>query len=443
VTTFALAAMVALLPLLVPRGPGNTAPADVFAAMFLLLALLALAQRGRRLRVPAPGAIALILVGSVVALALSSQPAVGVLTLLVDVYLLLLFIMITNHLGGGARAERLLRLILIVWTVAALAWAAVLLAAYFELLPRGGEQLLQIRADSRRAAGASRNNPNLAGSYMVTSFFVLLASPWPRSRPVRLLAAGWLLWALFLTGSLGALLGFVAGCATWALGIYLRSGRTTREVQALAGVAVLLGALVLAGLVVAAGVPRLGLAHVNTVSEDAKGGVLDNSVGRAGKSFAGRLALWSEAVIRAGPRVVVGVGPGEAKSELQISNGSLNPRTGALSTQSMHSDFLGFLIERGILGVAGLLLLYAALLRRVWRVLLVGRHHRIGVAALGIAVVANAAHSLFHETFHFRHVIVLFGLLWVAAELTAPTPEPAATPATSAAPEELDALARS
>jgi O-antigen ligase len=442
VTTFALAATVALLPLLVPRGPGNTAPADLFAAVFLALALLALTQRGRRLQVPAPGAIALILVGSVVALALSSQPGIGLLTLLVDVYLLLLFIMITNHLSG-ARAERRLRLILIVWTVAALAWAALLVAAYFDLLPKGGEQLLQIRPDSRRAAGASRNNPNLAGSYMVTSFFVLLASPWPRSRPVRLLAAGWLLWALFLTGSLGALLGLVAGCAAWALGSYLRGGRTTRQVQALAGVALLLGALGLVGLVVAAGVPRLSLAHVNTVSEDAKGSVLHNSVGRAGKSFAGRLNLWSEAVTRAGPRAVVGVGPGEAKGELQISSGALNPKTGAVSTHSMHSDFLGFLIERGILGVAGLLLLYAALLRRVWRVLLVGRHHRIGVAALGIAVVANAAHSLFHETFHFRHVIVLFGLLWVAAELVAPTPEPAAAPASPAAPEELDALARS
>jgi O-antigen ligase len=443
VTTFALAAMVALLPLLVPRGPGNTSPADLFAAVFLLLTLLALAQRGRRLQVPAPGAIALILAGSVVALALSSQPGIGLLTLLVDAYLLLLFIMITNHLSG-ARGERLLRLILIVWTVAALAWAAVLLAGYLDLLPKGVEQLLQIRADPQRAAGASRNNPNLAGSYMVTSFFVLLASPWPRTRPLRLLAAGWLLWALFVTGSLGALLGFVAGSVAWALGIYLRGGRTVREVQGLAGVALVLGALGLAGLVMAAGVPRLGMADVNTVSEQAKGGVLDDSVGRAGKTFTGRLALWSEAVIRTGPRAIVGVGPGEAKSELQISNGSLNPETGTLTTHSMHSDFLGFLIERGILGEAGLLLLYAALLRRVWRVLVVGRHRRIGVAALGVAVVANGAHSFFHETFHFRHTIVLFGLLWVAAELKASTPETAAaTPATPAVPEELDAVARS
>ena len=441
-TTFALATTIVVLPLLVPRGPANTSPTDLFAAAFLLLGLLALAQRGRRLRVPAPGAIALILVGSIVALALSTHPRVGLLTLLADTYLLVLFIMIANHLSG-TRAERLLRLLLIVWTVAALVWATVLLAGYLDLLPRGVVHLLEIRADSQRGAGVSRNNPNLAGGYMVTSFFVLLASPWPRSRPPRLLAAGWLLWALFATGSLGALLGLVAGCAAWALGVYVRSGRSAREVQGLAGVALVLGALGLAGLVMAAGIPRFGLAEVDTVSQEAKGGVLDNSVGRAGKSFAGRLGLWSEGVARAGPRVIVGVGPGEAKYELQISNGTINRETGALSTRSMHSDVLGFLIERGIVGLCGLLLLYAALLRRVWRVLVVGRHRRIGVAALGAAVVANAAHSVFHETFHFRHTIVLFGLLWVAAELAASSPEPTATPATVAAPEELDAVARS
>ena len=438
-TTFALAAMVVLLPLLVPRGPGNTSPADLFGGLFLLLTLLALVQRRRRLRVPAPGAIALILTGSLVALGLGAQPGVGLMTLLVDSYLLLLFIAVPNHLSGD-RAERLLRLVLIVWTVAALAWAAVVLAGYFHLLPGGVEQLLQIRANSRRGAGASRNNPNLAASYLLTSFFVLLASPWPRRRPLRLLAAGWLLWAMFVTGSLGGLLGLVAGCATWALAIYRRGGRSAGQVRGLAGVALLLGALGLAGLVVVAGVPRPGLSDVSSVSREARGGTLKNSIGRADKSFAGRLVLWSQAVIKTGPRVIAGLGPGEAKQELQISNGSLNRTTGTLSTHSLHSDFLGFLIERGILGLAGLLLLYAALVRRAGRVLVAGSHNRIGVAALGAAVAANAAVSLFHETFHFRHVIVLFGLLWVAAELIAPEPESAVSPA---APKEHHALARS
>jgi O-antigen ligase len=438
-TTFALAATVVLLPLLVPRGPGNTSPADLFAALFLVLALLALVQRGRRLRVPAPGAISLILGGSLVALTLSGQPGVGLRTLLVDTYLLLLFIAIPNHLSGE-QAERLLRLLLIVWTVAALAWAALLLGGYFRLLPHGVEQLLQIRGDTRRGAGASRNNPNLAASYLLTSFFVLLASPWPRLRPLRVLAAGWLLWAMLVTGSLGGLLGLIAGCTVWALGIYRRGGRTAGQVRGLTGVALLLAALGLAGLVTAAGVPRPSLTDVSTVSQQARGGTLSNSIGRADKSFTGRLVLWSEAVIKTGPRAIVGLGPGEAKQELEISNGSVNRTTGTLTTHSLHSDFLGFLIERGILGLAGLLLLYGALMRRAWHALVVGTRRQIGVAALGAAVVANAADSFFHETFHFRHVTVLFSLLWVAAELTAPAPDPAATPAGS---KERHAVARS
>ena len=111
---------VALLPLLVPRGPGNTAPVDLFAVGFLVLTLLALIQRGRRLEVPAGPALALILTGSLVSLALSDHPDTGLLTLLVDAYVLLLLVAITNHLQLDPPA---LRAVLVVWTVAALSLA--------------------------------------------------------------------------------------------------------------------------------------------------------------------------------------------------------------------------------------------------------------------------------------------------------------------------------
>jgi hypothetical protein len=98
VTRFLLWLTVAFLPLLVPRGPGNTAPVDLFAVGFVVLALLALAWSGRPLEVPAWPALALIVIGSLVALALSDLPRIGLLTLLVDVYLILLLVAITNHL---------------------------------------------------------------------------------------------------------------------------------------------------------------------------------------------------------------------------------------------------------------------------------------------------------------------------------------------------------
>ncbi|HEX8135028.1 MAG TPA: O-antigen ligase family protein [Actinomycetes bacterium] len=412
-STFLLSVTVALLPLLVPRGPGNTAPADLFAAGFLVLALLALIQRGRRLELPAAPALALILVGSLIALARSQDPKTALLTLLVDVYLLLLLVAIVNHLDRDPGA---LRTVLVVWTAAALVWATVLIGAHYHVLPRALSELLQVKEGAKRAAGPTGNNPNLAASYLVTSFFVLLASPWPRRRTGRTLAAGWLLLGLFATGSLGGLLGLAAGGALLVAGAYLRGGHTAGEVRALVGAALLAGALAVTGLLLVAGVPRFGLAEVATVSEQAKGGALGGSVGRADKSLTGRLGLWTQAVARTGPQVLTGIGPGQAKTELQISNGSVN-RQGELAIHSLHNDYLAFLVERGVLGLAGLLWLYAALARRAGRLSLAGWRWEVWLPALGAGFVATAADAFFHEAFHYRHVVVLFALLFVAGDL--------------------------
>ena len=418
-TTLLLCATTVLLPLLVPRGPGNSSPADLFAAAFIVLALLALLQPGRRLEVPVPLALGLLLAGSLLGLALGGPTQVGALTLAVDLYLTLLLVAVVNHLRGDPAT---LRLVLVTWTVAALAWAALLLSAHYRLLPAGLAGMLEVPVGARRAAGPAGNNVNLAGSYLMVSFFVLVASSWPRRRPLRVaraLAGALLLWALFATGSLGGLLGLAAGGCAIAIGAYLRSGRSRRQVQALAGAALLAGSLVLASLLLVAGLPRAGVAEVRAVSERARGSVFQQTVGRAGDSLAGRIALWSAAIDKAGARAVVGVGPGEAKAELRISTGALAP-DGTPELKSLHNDYLAFAVERGVLGLAGLLILYAVLLYRALGLLVVGTWNDIGMAGLGAAAVGSAADSFFHEILHFRHAVVLFALVWVASELVRP-----------------------
>jgi O-antigen ligase len=415
VTTFLLGATVALLPLLIPSGPGNTAPADAFAIGFIALTFVALAQRHRRLETPAPFALTLMLFGSLIALALSADLRTGALTLVIDVYLVLLFVAVVNHLSGD---ERALRMVLVVWTIAALVWAATVIGEYYHALPGPIAALFHTSPNAIRFAGPARNLANLAASYLVTSFFVLLASPWPRRRPLRALAGGWLLLGMLATGSIGGLVGMTAGGAFLAVAAYLRGGRTSRQVQGLAGAGLLGASLLSISLLLTAGLPRIGQADVQTLSQRAKSGVLDASVGRADRSLAGRLTLWSSAFSITGPRALIGIGPGEAKNQLQISSGTLS-RKGTLKVHSMHNDYLGFLIERGILGLAGLLALYVALGRRALRLASAGRRPGTGMPALGAALAANAADSLFHETFHYRHAIVLFALVWVAAGLVA------------------------
>jgi O-antigen ligase len=416
VITFLLGAMVAFLPLLSPRGPGNTAPVDLFAVGFLALSLVALAQRGRSLTVPAPLGLALILAGSLLALALSSHPSTGLFTLVIDVYLLVLLVAIASVLHGD---EQALRRILVLWTVTSLLWAAVLIAQHLQLVPAFlFGSVLKDTSGSTRVAGPAKNNPNLAASYVVTSFFVLLASPWPRGRMPRLLAAGWLLFGLYATASIGGLVSVLAGAAFLAIGTYLRGARTARQVRALIGAALLAMSLAATALLATVGVPRPSQSDAAAIAREAKGSeITADSLGRLDRSLAGRVVLWETAVIKTGARILVGLGPGEAKKELKIPSGTLD-RFGNPKVHALHNDFLAFLIERGVIGLLGLLTLYGVLLRSSSRLLTLPARDGLRVRALGAGIVANVAYSLTHETFHFRHTVVLFALLWVAAELS-------------------------
>jgi len=408
-----LGATVTLLPLLVPRGPGNTAPVDLLAAAFLFSVLVTVVRQRRRLEVPAPVPLALIAAGSLLAFAVSDSPKITLLTLLVDVYLLLLCMAVINQLHHD---ERRLRIVLVIWAVSCIVWTTIMLAAYFHVLPSSLLELLQMQAEAKRTSGPTGQKPNLAASYLVVSFFVLRASPWPRRRPARVLAAGWLLLGVFATGSLGGLLGVVVGSAFLVTGNLFRRGHTPFEVQGLVGALLLAVVLPAAALFAVAGVPRPSLSQVDLVSEQAKNGALAYSVGRLDNSLGGRIVLWTAALQKAGPSLLTGIGPGAAKTELSISNGSVD-ENGVLRVFSLHTDFLAFLVERGVLGLLGLLGLYAVLLRRsAWLFRAQANVGRLQV--LGPAVAANIADSFFHETLHYRHVVLMFALLWVASNLS-------------------------
>src|SRR4051795_13231948 len=91
---------VATLPLLVPRGPGNTAPVDAVAVAFLIAFLATVAIRRRELRLPGLVPILAIMMVSSVAVLLSAGPRTGLLSLLIELYLVLLFWCVSNELVG-------------------------------------------------------------------------------------------------------------------------------------------------------------------------------------------------------------------------------------------------------------------------------------------------------------------------------------------------------
>jgi O-antigen ligase len=410
VNLWLLAVTIALLPLLVPRGPGQSAPVDAVALLFICLALSGLLWRGRPLQLPARGPLLLIMAASVVATVASLSVPDSLLSLLIEAYLALLFICVANDLGDDREA---LRVALIAWSVAALIWAAVFVGFHYHLLPAGLQQLLveNSKGGGYRVAGASKN-PNLAASYMMTSFFVLLASPWPRRRLARLATAGFLLLAVYVTGSNGALLGLAVGVAVLVVGACLRGSRTPRQRLQVVGVAILAGVAVLTTALLVVGIPKVGVSNIEAVAASERGGAFKGNLGRLDRSVGSRLSIWSNAWKGAGPRVLVGVGP-DAAPRIPFATTTLR--------RGLHNDYLAFLIERGLLGLVGLLALCAVMLRWSGRLLAAPEQEdargRWKLAGLAGAVVANLVLATNHESFHFRHVWLLFGLVWAASRL--------------------------
>jgi O-antigen ligase len=421
-----LGATVVLLPLLVPRGPGQSAPVDAVTAAYVVVAVAGLYHSGRPLRLPAKGPILIILVGSLAAAALALSLAQSMVSLLVEGYLLLLCVCVANDLEHDQDG---LRVVLTVWTAAALGWAAVLIGLYYRLWP---EWLLLTDAPDGARVGGATGNPNLAAGYLMTSFFILAASPWPRYRPARLAAAGWLLLGLYATGSNGALLGVAAGLPVLLVAFGLRRTPTPGERLGVVGTVLLAGGLLLGVVATVPGILRVDVSELRAAAGRERAGAFGMHLGRLDRSASGRLAIWSDAWEAAGTRMVVGVGPGSA-SAIQLR--------GRLLGRGLHNDYLAFLIERGVLGLLGLLALSATLLRWSGRLLKFGVPVGRGewsLAGLGGAIVANLVLATSHESFHFRHVWILIGLTWVATQLVSGRPSPPADALEpDPAPEEL------
>ncbi len=397
---FMLGLAVVALPVLLPKGPGNTAPVDALAVVYLLVALVGVTRRGRTLARPAGGALLLMLAAAVVAMLASEDVGLGLITVMIEAYLILLLFGVANDLVDDPRA---LRVVMVVWLLAAVAWTFLPVGVALHLLP---QELPVVGVQGARPAGTT-GNPNLLGSYLVTSFFVLLASPWPRARLLRLLFGGWLLWGVWLTGSNGGISGLLVGFAVLGIGALFRRSRTREQVFGLVGALLLLGVALLVGSATLIQW-QAGRNPIEMISQETAGGPLGSTVGRADRGLQDRLQIWQQTWDEASPHLVLGIGPG------QLASLDVESRTGVTRT-SVHNDYLSALIERGLLGLVAYLALCAALARWCGRLLVAEGSGRATHRALAAAVWANLLFGVFHETYHFRHIWMLFALVWVAA----------------------------
>lgn len=384
---------VCLLPFLVPAGPGNTALADVGMTLCIGLALLWSVREQLPLKIPYLAGVAGLVLGGAFA-AFVTQAPVGVGLVLAQDVLLLAW---CAALALGRHNPAIVSAVTRAWCRTAPIYSGVMAVAYL----LGVNALTGVSAKDGVRASYTFGDPNLAGNYLVVSLFVMAACQCPRSPGVRRIGYILVLAAIGFTGSNGAML-------TLLVGLVLAFAVTRfRKLGPLAGLTTLAISLLLGGLMVGFVMPRVDLGQIR---EQAAGSVplLRDSFGRSGSSTSERATIVTEGAGLFLQGDATGYGPARTKAALAASQ--------APYVKEAHNDYLATLLERGLIGAVGLLLLglavlvrclrlvtgslpkaYADLVPKAWLLVVIG------------PVMATAAG--FYEVLHFRHLWTWLGLV--------------------------------
>jgi O-antigen ligase len=162
--------------------------------------------------------------------------------------------------------------------------------------------------------------------------------------------------------------------------------------------------IVLLGGVGAAVVQQRVVAHINRSNNK----FVHYSVARSSRSASARQQLFAQEyeLFRTGN--LLGRGPASTRLTLGSST--------ATTVKEAHDDYLATLVERGVLGFVGLMLLIGAIVIRAISIdprrLSAGFRRVVpSTAPLIGALVAMAISAFTHEILHYRHLWALLGIL--------------------------------
>lgn len=382
-----------LLPFLDPAGPGNTAPADAGIALCVVLAVLWAAREHLPIRLPYLVGVAGLVLGGAFAAYISAAPIGAALVLIQDLLLLAWAV----ALALGRHNPAVIAAVTVAWCRTATIYSGAMSVAYL----LGVDAMAGVSAKDGVRASYTFGDPNLAANYLVVSLFVIAACKHPRSPGVRRIAYVMVLLAIGFTGSNGAMLTLLVGLVlAFTVTRYRRHG-------AVAGAAALAMTALIGGLMVGLVMPRVDLGQIR---ERAAGSVplLRDSFGRSGNSSSERVTIIREGASLFLQGDAAGYGPARTKASLAA--------TQAPYVKEAHNDYLATLLERGLIGAIGLLLLGVAVLVRCLRLVfgtlpkayaeLVPRPWLLAVVGPVMATAAG-----FYEILHFRHLWTWLGLV--------------------------------
>jgi O-antigen ligase len=388
-----VALAVCLLPFLDPPGAGNTAPMDVGITAAVALGLLWMARESLPLPMPYAWGVLIMLTAGALAAVVAGAPAITALVLAQD--LLLLFW--ASVLALGARQPALIAAATRAWGISAPLYASVMVVAYLT----GLNAVAGVSPDNGVRASYTFGDPNLAGNYLVASIFVMAACERPRRPILRRLGYLVMLTAIVFTGSNGAYLTFFLGMVVaLCITVFRRSG-------ALAGTATLFAVLASAVLVLGFVLPAINMDAVRHEAADSVP-LLRDSIARSGDSSSERSMILHEGYAEWLDGDLLGHGPGQTME-------SLTERQAPYPKEA-HNDYLAVLLERGVVGFVGLLVLLYAVGARCARLLTgeLPEAFRASVPRWWLLVAIGpvmAVAGTFYEVLHFRHLWTWLGLV--------------------------------
>lgn len=308
--------------------PSNLASVDFWNLLLLPVCWLYLIQIRQPVRFPYAIGMWFILVGSFIGTFFAYNPLVSIIVIIKEVYLYVWCI--TLAAVFASLEPRLLRRILLAWLAVAVLHGILLIAEFvspnfygfmISALSRIGF------VDSRyigRPAGLFEN-PVWAALFELMAFVPLLLAG--LRRELALLLGMLLLSGILATASLGALSALLAGLILAVLLLLLIGG----HMKSLVWFAT--------ALTIAAGVFFLIL----TRNPDILASLQHLTVARAGYTAGQRFDLWQgSSEILFSDKSILGIG--------------LNNYRDPLAGKTLHNDFLEFAVERGVIGLLGLML---------------------------------------------------------------------------------------
>jgi O-antigen ligase len=318
------------------------------------------------------------LMGSILGMFSSDFLGINTFNIGLDIYLYVWFMLMCVLLKVPRRVEYLV-----------IAWALTV------VLVLGTEGLGILGGDKRLEY--SFRNPNRAASYFGLSLFFLMHPVVPRVFKVVFGAA--IVLAISTTGSVAGLLmipiGGVAFAWAWS---YVRAGRALRPLANVAWGIIALICIYGNFFWVS---PDADSTSVIVSRLSPKGGP------RMEEGTSDRMEIWTAGLetFREHP---LGIGP--ASFQWQVGVGEEE------DTKGLHSDFVAALVERGVLGLLGFLLLLGAVARTIMKLLRLAAQSgdRAGgfwAAALVGAFAAYVSYGVTHEMLHHETFWLLLALI--------------------------------